>query len=92
MKKIMWRCESTISGFSGCELENSNDLKEVLTFFKPENYGIVVYNNEKILDLEVYGNDINLKKDIENEIKETIRFLNEPRKEVKKPFKRWKRF
>jgi len=89
MKKIMWRCSSTISGFSSCELESRYDLEEALSHFKLVNYAVVVYNEEGIVDLDVYG-DASLKADVEADVKETIRLMTETKKEVK-TYKRWRK-
>ena len=75
MKKIMWRCKSTISGFSGCELESRADLEEALSFFKPSNYVIVIYNEAGIVDLDVYGGDTSLKVDVEADVRIMPRLL-----------------
>jgi len=90
MKKLMWRCSSTISGFSSCELETKADLEEALSHYKLRNYAVVVYNEDGIVDLEVHG-DASLKEDVEADVKETIRLMTETKKEAKATYKRWRK-
>jgi len=90
MKKIMWRCSSTISGFSSCELESRYDLEEAIAHFKLVNYAIVMYNEKGIIDLDVYGGDASLKADVIKDTIGVIGRMTETKKEVK-TYKRWRK-
>ena len=89
MKKIMWRCERSLSGFSSCELESRGDLEEAIAHFKLINYAVVVYNEDGIIDLEVHG-DASLKADVIKDLEVVIGFMTETKKEVK-TYKRWRK-